>query len=209
MYTDDIIAELKKDGMELKPETVKDVVTRYHNKSLDLLLQGYHVNDGLVYMHASVKGALYDKTWNPEKNHIHVAIAQGAEMRKAIAETSVEIIGEHPEPIAIYSITDLMTKKTDSTITQGFNAEIKGTYIKVTGDKPECGIHFRSIASQTDYAVNPEYISVNEPSRIIIIVPPSIPKDIYELRITTQFTGANKMLKEPRTVIFSTHVTVE
>ncbi|MDR1336169.1 MAG: hypothetical protein LBK22_04985, partial [Tannerella sp.] len=60
----EIIDGLKADGMELKPETVLDVVTRFNNKCIDLVLSGHNVSTGLVYMKAAVRGVAYDRTWD-------------------------------------------------------------------------------------------------------------------------------------------------
>jgi hypothetical protein len=205
---DDIIEELKEDGMELHPETVKDVVTRFNKKCIDLILRGYFVSNGLVHMHASIKGVFHNNVWNPNVNSIYVTISQGKDLRDAITETTVEILGEHPDPSAIFTLTDLSTGATDGTITQKFNAEIKGTHIKVTGDDPDCGVYFFNEGSQTDYKLSTEFIVMNDPSRVLILVPEDLHPDTYQLRIVTQFTGSNKKLKHTRTVVYPLPVTV-
>ncbi len=88
-----IVDELVREGMELKRETVVDIVTRYNRKAAELVLSGYNVNTGLVYMRPVIKGTFYDKTWNPETNSVYVAINQGIDLRNAVAETTVDILG--------------------------------------------------------------------------------------------------------------------
>jgi hypothetical protein len=194
--------------MELNPATVKDVVTRFNKKCIDLLLQGRNVSNGLVHMRLSIKGVTYDRTWDKERNPIHVVISQSKELREAIADTEVEIMGEHPDPMAIYTVTDLSTAKIDGTITRRFNAEIKGTYIKVVGDDPACGIYFHNEDRQIDYKLPEVNIVVNDPSKILILVPEELAPDMYELRIVTQFTGAKKTLKATRSVTYHIPVMV-
>jgi hypothetical protein len=198
-----IIAELAAEGMELKPETVLDVVTRYNRKCIDFVLRGYNVSTGIVYMRPTIKGVFYDKTWHADRNHLHVSISQGADLRAAVAETTVEIIGEHPDPIALFGITDLSTGKTDGTLTKGFNAELTGTYIKITGEDAACGIYLCNVNNGEETKIDPSYIAVNDPSRVLIIVPPALAAGTYDLRITTQFTAAGKTLKSPRSVTLS------
>ncbi|MDR1097245.1 MAG: DUF4469 domain-containing protein, partial [Tannerella sp.] len=186
---EEIIEALRADGMELKPETVLDVVTRFNKKCIDLALNGHTVSTGLVYMKAAVKGAAYDKTWNPERNRLHIAISQGLELRKAVAETTVEIMGEHPDPIALYGITDLSTGKTDGSVTPGLNAELKGTYIRITGKEESCGLFMRNIDTSSDpIRIEPQYIAINDPSRILFVIPAYLTAGTYELHIVTQFT---------------------
>ena len=123
----EIVDELVNEGMEVKRETVIDIVTRFNRKTAELVVSGYNVNTGLVYMRPIVKGAFYGKTWNALTNPVYVAINQGADLRVAIAETTVEILSEQSDPIEILSLTDTTTGKTDGTLTKGRNAELKGS----------------------------------------------------------------------------------
>jgi hypothetical protein len=205
----DVIEALRADGMEVKPETALDIITRYNRKCIDLALSGYNVNTGLVHMKAAVRGVAYDKTWDPKRNRLHIAISQGLELQKAVAETTVEIMGIHPDPIALYSITDMSTGKTDGSVTPGLNAELKGTYIRITGKDESCGMYLYNVDTTEDIKLEPQYIAVNDPSRILFIVPATLSAGTYELRIRTQFTGGGSTLKHPREVTLGYHVTVE
>jgi hypothetical protein len=204
-----IIEELKADGMELKPETALDVITRYNHKCIDLALRGYNVNTGLVYMKTVARGATYDKTWNPERNYLHMAIAQGTDLQEALSETSVEIMGEHPDPAALFSITDLATGKTDGSVTPGNNAELKGTYIKITGGDESCGLYLRNVDTAKDIKLESKCIAINHPSRILFVIPATLSAGTYELRIVTQFTVSRKALKYPRAVTLGYYLTVD
>lgn len=195
----DIINALVAEGMELKPETVLDVITRYNRKSIELVLGGHSVNTGIVHMRPVIKGVFRNKTWNPAEHHLYVAIIQGADIRTALAETTVNIMGEHPDPASLFNITDLSTGMTDGSLTRGFNAELKGTYIKIAGDDPSCGIWFRDAATAAETQLGSQYISLNDPSRLMIIVPPTMASGAYELYVRTQYTVGKQQLKQPRT----------
>ena len=196
-----IVDELIAEGMELKRETAVDVVSRYNRKCADLALSGYSVNTGLVQLRATVKGAFYDKRWDPERNQLHVSVTQSAELRKAAAAATVEILGEHGELIALFGITDLSTGKTDGTVTRGFNAELKGTYIKVAGDDPTVGVYLHNVDTGEDIILPATNIALNEPSRLLLLVPADIVAGTYELRVTTQYMSNNKLLKTPRSAV--------
>jgi hypothetical protein len=204
---DGIIEALKTDGMELKPETVRDVVTRYNRKCLDLSLRGYNVNTGLVYMKVRARGVTESNAWDPQRNRLHMSISQGTDIEAALAESSVEIMGEHPDPAALYGVTDLTTDKTDGSVTPGFNVELKGTYIKIVGRDEACGLYLRNTDTAEEIKLEPKYITVNGPSRIMFIFPATLSAGIYELRIETQYTS-NKTLKHPRTITLGQHLTV-
>ena len=97
----------------------------------------------------------------------------------------------------LYTVTDFSTGKTDGTLTRGFNAELRGTYIKIVGDAAACGLYFVNVETSEAIKLDNRYISVNEPSRLMIIVPATMSAGTYELRVTTQFSkGAT--IKKPR-----------
>lgn len=191
----EIIHELKKEGMEIKEETAVDIITRFNRKTAEMVLNGYSVNTGLAYMKPAIRGVFYDKTWDTEKHSVYVNITQGADLRMALKTAKAEILGEQASPMSVFSITDKVTGRTDGSLTVGKNAEIKGSYIKVAGDSKENGIWFTNV--ETKAKVKVEDIVLNEPSRLLILVP-KLDKGTYELSVTTQFAKTTT-LKEPRT----------
>jgi hypothetical protein len=195
-----IVDELVKEGMEIKRETVVDIISRYNRKAAELVVSGYNVNTGLVYMRPVIKGAFYEKVWNPETNPVYVAINQGMDLRNAIAETTVEILGIQSDPLEIISLTDSTTGKTDGTLTKGRNAELKGSYLKIVGENADCGVSFTNTATKEVTKLDMPDIVINEPSRLLILVPATLAAGEYELSVTTQYSGGNNVLKQPRSV---------
>ena len=236
----DIIKELVAEGMELKVETVLDVITRYNRKCIEMVMSGYNINTGILYMRPMIKGAFYDKTWNPALHRLYVAITQGADIRNAIADTKVEIIGERSDPMSLFCVTDLSTGKT-AALKRGFNAELKGSYIKLmrengsyikVGESEDMsvGVFFRKVDSvipanpdEEDAAegatgtgqpivdvsvslgrlIEPQYVAVNDPSRIVIIVPNDLLPGVYQIAVRTHFTTGGKTIKAARTAKLS------
>ena len=49
---------------------------------------------------------------------------------------------------------------------------------------------------------------LNEPSRLLILVPAGLAAGEYELVVTTQFSSGNVTLKQPRTVVFDQPVII-
>ena len=205
----EIVDELVNEGMEIKRETVIDIVTRFNRKSAEMVVSGHNVNTGLVYMRPIITGVFYDKTWSAEKNPVYVTINQGVDLRAAIASTTVEILSIQPDPIEILSLTDKTTGKTDGTLTKGRNAELKGSYLKIVGENPDCGISFRNTATQEITKLAVGDLVLNEPSRLLILVPASLVAGEYELSVTTQFTGGGAALKQPRTVLLGIPVFID
>jgi hypothetical protein len=205
----DLVADLQQEGMEIKAETAVDIITRFNRKAAERVLSGYNVNTGLVYMRPVIKGVFRDKTWNPEIHSVYVAMNQGMDLRRAVAETTVEILGEQAEPLSVFSITDSTTGATDGSLTKGHNAELKGTYLKIAGENPANGILFRNVDTKQETRLAPADIVLNEPSRLLILVPASLAAGEYELMITTQYSGGNSLLNQPRTVQLGTPIIIE
>lgn len=205
---EDIIKDLKTEGMEIKEETALDIITRFNRKVSERVVEGYSVNTGLVQMRPKIKGVFLDKTFDPAKHLVYVNILQGTDLRKAIAETKVEILGQQSEPMAIFGITDKATGKVDGSLTKGKNAEVKGTYIKVAGEHTDNGIYFTNIDSKVKTKVSTEDIVINEPSRLMILVPDSLTTGTYELGITTQYSNGSNLLKQPRTVVLDNNISI-
>lgn len=206
---DEIVNELVREGLELKRETVIDVITRFNRKTAEMAVSGYNVSTGLVHIRPAIKGAFYGKTWNPEVNSLVASISPGVALRTAIAETEVEILGEQPDMLEITSLTDTVTGATDGTLSKGRNAEIKGSYLKIAGDDPACGITFTNTATTKVTKLSPADIVLNEPSRLLILLPAALAAGKYELMIATQYTKNNTLLKQPRSIVFSLPVTIK
>jgi hypothetical protein len=205
---DDLIDEIMSEGIELKRDTVKSVVTRYNNKVIDKVLSGYNVNAGITYLRPVIKGAFYDKTWNPAVNSVHINIGAGVALRKAAEEVSVEILGIHADMIELFGIVDLFTGKTDGALTKGRNAELKGSYIKIVGEDPAVGITFRNLATQEKTLLAASDIVINEPSRLLLFVPDTLASGEYDLTVTTQFTKGNDLIKKPRSITLDIPVVI-
>jgi hypothetical protein len=206
---DDLIQSLREDGMEIKAETAKDVVTRFNKKAADLALSGYNVNTGLVYMRPVIKGVFLDNTWDPEKHSVYVVMNQGADLRAALAETEVKILGEKGDAIQLFSIIDTTTGNTEGKLTKGRTAEIKGAMIKIAGNSDETGLFFTNIETREAIKLPSEFIVLNERSRMMILVPDTLTAGEYELSVVTQYSKSTKLLKTPRRAILPVPIVIE
>ncbi|MGV4545729.1 DUF4469 domain-containing protein, partial [Ornithobacterium rhinotracheale] len=76
---------------------------------------------------------------------------------------------------------------------------IKGTYLKIAGEDPKNGVTFKNLDNQKETKLPAENVVLNEPSRLLILVPADLANGNYELRVTTQSSTGSALLKEPRT----------
>lgn len=205
---EEIIDSIKQDGMEVTKETALNVIQRYNGKVIELLQNGHNVNTGLVYLQPTIKGVFFDKTWNPEKHKVNIAVTLGQALRKAIEQVVVEILGTQSDIAEILSIIDKFTGKTDGSLTKGKVSELKGSHLKVVGEHPSIGIKFRNIDNNAETKVDTADIVTNSPSQLMIMVPTTLEAGQYELSVTTQFSGGNTILKEPKTITFHLPISI-
>lgn len=208
LNVNDLVADLQQEGMEIKTETAVDIITRFNRKAAERVLSGYNVNTGLVYMRPVIKGVFRSKAWDAATHSVYVAINQGMDLRRAVAGTTVTILGEQADPLAIYSITDSTTGATDGTLTKGRNAELRGSYLKIAGENPANGVLLRNTNTQEEIRLSPMDIVLNEPSRLLILMPAALAEGEYELTVTTQYSGGNTVLKQPRSVSYNTPIVI-
>ena len=105
-----------------------------------LLLNGMRVNNGLFEAVPQCRGLVHGTAWDPEANEIYVNFTQGKELREAIADVVVNVIGEKGAAMYLSSSLDAATGLGLFNATAGANLTLTGKNIKVVGDDPSVGI---------------------------------------------------------------------
>ncbi|GHT25706.1 hypothetical protein FACS189430_12330 [Bacteroidia bacterium] len=203
-----LIDVIKDDGLELSSETIEDVVTRYNRYAARYAASGWNVDTGLVYLRPIVTGALYGKKYDAAKNSVYVSATQGVEIRKELQQTEVEILGEMPDVMNILQVTNMYTKVADGTLTRGRNAQVDGSYIRVAGDDDAVGVYLENTDTGDTVKLDAADIVVNDPAKLMLLVPADLQDGSYRLKVVTQFTGGGRLLKNPREKVFDQILTV-
>ena len=107
----DILDEMHKEDTGLRPETIEHVVKLYNRVVSDLILSGYSVNTGLYHAVAQLRGVIDGGKWNPEKNSVYVSFTQDKELREAIAQTSISILGERQSVMYVAGLSPTAKNK--------------------------------------------------------------------------------------------------
>ena len=171
------IAEMMAVNPGLERETLRHVLDLENRVVMKLLLNGMRVNNGLFE----------------------------AEMREAIRSTTINVIGEKGSTFYLSTSLDAATGATDFSATPGANLTLTGKNIKVAGDDPSVGIAL--IASDdTETKIPAGAIGVNQPSKLVFVIPATLAAGDYTLRLTTQFSGSSASLKEPRILTQTLHL---
>ena len=122
----DILDEMHKEDTGLRPETIEHVVKLYNRVVGDLILSGYSVNTGLYHAVAQLRGVIDGGKWNPEKNSVYVSFTQDKELREAIAQTSVSILGERQSVMYVAGFSP-------ATAIAGRPFTVNGRMLKIAG----------------------------------------------------------------------------
>lgn len=196
-----VISEIMEVNPGLERETVEAVLNLENRVVKKLLLTGFRVNTGLYSAVAQPSGVVEGNRWNPERNSLYVSFTQGGDMRAAIGETSVNIIGEKGNAMYISGGQDSATGAMGFTATAGRNFILTGARLKVAGDATEVGVTLTSAATGTVTKITTDMLAVNEPRKLILLIPAGLADGEYTLSVTTQFSGSSTQpLKSPRTI---------
>ena len=195
---EDVISQMRKEDTGLREETIEHVVNLHNRIVSDLVLSGYSVNTGLFRAVPQFRGVVENGQWNPKKNSIYVSITQDKDLREAIAETSVHILGEKGDVMYIIGGEDTVTRATDGTATAGRNYIVHGRMLKIAGDDESVGITLTNTSSGEVTRILPDMLAVNNPTQLVILLPPNLPDGEYTLTVTTQYSQTKTLLKTPR-----------
>lgn len=193
-----IIAEMKAEDSGLRTETILHVFNLQKRVIKRLLMSGVSVNTGLYYANVSFRGIIEQSAWNPAKNSIVVNFNVGADLREAIKNTTVSIIGEKGSVLYIAGMEDTSTHAMDATATAGRGFVVTGSQLKIAGEDASVGITLTNSEGVVT-KVTPDMWIQNDPSRLSFIIPAGLADGSYELKLTTQYSRS-RMLKAPRSI---------
>lgn len=203
---DRVISEIMAVNPGLERETVEAVVKLEHRTIIKLTLSGMRVNNGLFSAVASPRGRA-GASWDPDVNRLDITIAQGSDWREAIRNTTVNVLGAKADVMYISGTTDAATRATNRTATPGYPFTVEGNYLKLVGDSPEAGLTLID-EDGTETPIDKTMVVVNEPKKLVFILPSTLQAGTYTLRITTLFSGNSTLRKTPRTLESTIYVGV-
>jgi hypothetical protein len=199
---DDLISLAVNRGTDINPETLRASIKILKEIAIREIANGASVQFGLGYFALDVKGVFIGDhaRWNPKVNSLHVKVTPSAELRVTVQDAHVEVIGMASSGTVINSLTDVSSGEVNKRLTPGGGVNLTGLKIKIAGKNGNNGIEFLD-ANSISYEVPAKDILVNDPRKITFIVP-ALPKGLYRLKLTTQFSNASTLLNDPRSVEF-------
>lgn len=172
------------------------------------LCDGYSVNTGWFTAGTQIRGVFDSpkETFDSQKHSILFQFNQGEKLRAEIPNIEINILGVADASSAILQVKDVKTGTVNDLLTPGHAIKISGSKIKVLGEEKANGIYFVSTDTNERTQVELSDMVNNNPSELIVIVPP-LSAGTYRLEVVTQYAGGN-VLKEPRTTEFDKTLTV-
>lgn len=203
MTIEDIITLAAKRRSDISPEVMLAVYRILRAIALEEVCNSKRVEFGLTHNGLFVDGVFIGDhpVWDKTKHRLYLSATAAADVREAIAQAEVEIVGMASSGLYVNTLTDVTSGEVNKCITPGGGVNLSGVKIKIVGDSTGIGIHLTEINTSAVTTIPMTSILVNEPSKISFIVPKELPAGDYKLSITTQF-NPNILLKDPRTYIF-------
>jgi hypothetical protein len=200
----DIIEIARIRRSDISPEVMLAVYHLLRGVALEEVLGGKHVEFGLGFSSLIADGVFIGDhaTWDSKKNRLIVKTNAAVDVREAIKAVEVEVRGLAQSGLFINILTDVTTEEINSVITPGGGVSLQGVKIKIVGDEPGVGLYLIDVATATEITIPKTSILVNDPSKILFIVPADLPAGDYKLKLVTQYSTNQTLLKEPRTYIF-------
>ena len=143
---------------------------------------------------------------------VYTNIVQGKMLRETMQTCKLEIFTLPAVVGPLLNGAVAETRATDGSVATrapqaGKNITLTGRNIKVAGSDPSVGVTFTSVDDPSTIVKIPlEEITVNEPSRLIFVLPKEVTDGLWTVSVTTQYSSSRRTVKEPRTYTLPTPV---
>ncbi len=205
---EDIVQRIVDLGSEIKYDTLLSVLNQRDRIVREMLQQGSSVLTGTCQYTPRVMGTWLGSSakFDPEIHKITLDIVPSGEMRDALTQVGVEVLGVKDSGAFIGLVTDTATGATDGRITLGDDIRIEGDKLKIAPEgESGVGIFF---VNETGAAIPvTRRLTQNDPKTIIARVP-ALPAGKYKLRIVTKFSTSSTTLKEVRQIEYEKQLIV-
>lgn len=195
----ELSASVLRSSIEILKEIAKEEVSH-----------GASVAFGLGYFSVGVNGVFYgdDPKWIPEQHALNVRVVPTAALRNAVTSAEVNLRRMAPTGAVVSQVIDVTSGEMNARLTPGGGVNMLGSRIRIVGDNPPNGIALVNQQTNESVQVPMTAVLTNDPSKVTFVVPADLPSGDYKLHLTTQFSTASVLLKEPRTYVLEYVLTV-
>ena len=152
---DDLIAVAVNRRSDINAVTMKASYEILREVALEEVCNAKRVDFGLTYNGLGVEGVFIGDhpAWNRDKHSLALISTAAADVRQALKNIEVEVLGMASSGIFINSLTDIVSGEVDSRITPGGGVKLAGSKIRVAGEAEGVGIHFTEISTEEVFTV--------------------------------------------------------
>ncbi len=203
-----VIDHILRRGSLLTRTDVLAVLNGLEETVADIIKDGGTINLPLFNTSFSISGVFESPmdTFDGGRHKLNVNLTKGTILRKAESEVRVTKTDAVTPLPNIMEVKDVVSGKTNETLTPGGVIQIWGSLLKIEGDHPDVGLWF---VPETGEAVKASVIVTNKPASIIAMIPSELAAGSYQLRIATQFSSGASLLNTPRVHVSDKTLKVE
>jgi hypothetical protein len=208
LRNEDLAARIVAGRSELRLETILGILQTRDEIVREALVNGSAVQDGCARIAPRVLGSWVgvNHSFDPALHKISLDLTPSQEMRAALEAVGVEVLGEKESGAFIGLVTDVITGKTDGTISPDEDIILNGDKLKIAPeDDAGLGVFFVGL-SGTETRVTRK-LTENTPKKLVFRVP-SLNPGTYTLKVRTRFSTTQHLLNEPRTITYDFPLTV-
>jgi hypothetical protein len=188
-------------GFRGDPAEVEQNVMLFNREVAHQLCDGFAVSTGYYSVHPSVGGTFESKLEgvSPEKHPITFNFRILEPLHKLVNDIEVFVEGLAESGAFINEFFDVESDLINQKATVGGQFILTGNKIKIIGNMQETGLYFTNPNDQNS-PIKIGKLAVNEPNRLIGVVPELTPDKPWTLEAHTQYTNGSTLLKEVRVI---------
>ena len=196
----DIARRIVEKRTEYRQETIENILRMADEEKSIAIAEGKSVVDGVGQYLVQIKGAFEGETENfdPAKHSLMVNYTSGKTLRDKLKQTTVVVNGAAKTGPVIGKVSNAVDG-TETLIT-GMPVIVEGTNLHISGDNASNGFYFVPTAADGT-PVKGEVLVDNLPSKLVVMVPYTLPEGDYYVKVTTQYSRGFQV-KEPRSYQF-------
>jgi len=198
---DDMAAELFGGNIGISKPEARAAVEAFEDTILKWAGRGEAYNSLLFHIHFSIPG-VYRGTETPD--HVAVRITPSKQLTAAMSGQQLKKV-EAPVALHIEEVRDAKSQSVGQHLTPGGNLTITGRNLKIVGAAEGIGLLLiPADAAQPSLSIPKEDLILNQPSRLIIVVPTACVSGMaYQLKLSTHYSGDNTVpLKTARSITY-------
>jgi hypothetical protein len=199
-HNEDIARTIIEEGSEIKYDTLLSILNQRDRIERQMVQQGSSVQTGNVRLSPRINGSWLGSNakFDPDVHKKTLDATITNEMREALEEVGIEVLGIKDSGAFIGLVTDTSTGLNDGTITANEDILIEGDKLRIIPED-EAGLGIFFIDSSGNAIPVTRRLTQNDPKKIIARVP-ELPAGEYTLQVVTRFSSGLQLLKEARVI---------